>query len=404
MSEIKLTRNLKLSVLFFVVQAILDLFFATFFVSFIMHLSSNQILSVSTYKLFEYIATCVGFFAIAGWCKRRNPKVVFALKQVPQILLLVLILFLQERVVDYIVPLGMLYGVGRAMYFLPMHKIVDNDTNANNLARFTGVKNACVYLVKIVAPVILGFFIDTNSYTEMAYVMFTVTLLECVFIFMLKSPTHHNALPINYGAFLKCVSRFPIMRQFFFMKVLRGFSMGMLGTIITMYTVYMFHTNLNLGIFTTVFAICSVLASWAFGRLGHRRHHVTVMWTCVCMLLLAVSLVVYDTTPLTFLIYSFVYSTAVVLIECISYFSVFALSHSECISKDHKTEFFVLRDFALFIGRWMCLICLMYIGYFGGYSSLRWFLLLITLAIALYGILQIRISHYLRHRVHPDAQ
>ena len=398
MSGTKLSYNLKLAVVFFAIQAILDLFFATFFISFVMHLSSNQILSVSSYKLFEFFATCAGFFLIANWCKRKNIKYVFALKQIPQVLLLLSIMFLQERVVEYVVPLGLLYGAGRALYFLPMNTIVGINTTGDNLARFTGVKNAWIYAIRIIAPIVLGFLIDTNSYTQMAYAMLAITLLECVFIAMLRSNVSQDKLRIDYRGFVDCIKNQPIMRRFFFMKVLRGFSIGMLATIITMYTVYIFQTNLNLGILTTIFAICSVLVSWFFSRWIHCRYHTLCMWVSMILLLVAVLLIVYNTTPLTFLLYSFIYSTAVVLIECIGYFTVYSVSHSDCICGKYETEFFVLRDFALFLGRWLCLICLMYIGFFGGYESLRWFLLLVTLGIVAYGVLQINISCYLRNQ------
>lgn len=95
----KLSRDFKLLITFSALRNISDLFLGTFLVSFIMHLSASQIVSVSMYKLFEYAATCAGFFLFAQWCKRYNKVAVFALNLIPKIMLLVAIIMLGDGVV-----------------------------------------------------------------------------------------------------------------------------------------------------------------------------------------------------------------------------------------------------------------------------------------------------------------
>ena len=94
MSSQKLSRDLRLLLIFSALRNVTDLFLGTFLISFLMQNSLNEILSVSTYKLFEYAATCAGFFIFAHWCKRYNKVAVFALNQVPKIALLAAIILL----------------------------------------------------------------------------------------------------------------------------------------------------------------------------------------------------------------------------------------------------------------------------------------------------------------------
>ena len=111
-----------------------------------------------------------------------------------------------------------------------------------------------------------------------------------------------------------------------------------------------------------------------------------------------ISLFVWRTTPITFLVYNFVYSTAIVILDQLCCVNMYALSNSKCVTTNHKIEYFVFRDFALFIGRWIGYVGLMYIGVFGGYAWLRWYLVLITLSIMLAGWLTMRMLPYLKSR------
>lgn len=394
----KLSRDFKLLITFSALRNISDLFLGTFLVSFIMHLSASQIVSVSMYKLFEYAATCAGFFLFAQWCKRYNKVAVFALNLIPKIMLLVAIIMLGDRVVDWVIPLGLLYGIGAAMYHLPMNSMVGEKIASNMMNRYIGAKNTVIYIVKILTPVLLGIFIDTGSYVDMAYVMLGLTVVELGLCFGLSPSQHKTRRPIDFVGFFRCMMRFPVIRTMFRMEVLRGFGVGLLGTVITMYTVYMFHTDLNLGIFTTIFAIFSIITSWAFGRWGRRKLYPYMLVVAMIVVLAAMSIFVWNTTPATFLLYNFVYVTAIVLMDQISSVTILNLSKSKCVTANHRIEYFVFRDFALFLGRWVGFVGLMYIGVFGGYAWLRWYLVAITATILVAGAMAATMSRHIRGR------
>ena len=398
MTTPKLSRDLRLLIIFSALRNITDLFLGTFLVSFIMHLSSSEIIAVSTYRLFEYAATCAGFFIFAHWCKRYNKVSVFALNLIPKIILLLAIMLLGDRVVDFLIPLGLLYGIGAAMYHLPMNTMVGEKGTPAVMNRFIGVKNTVIYLTKIITPVVLGVFIDMGSYTNIAYVLFVLSIVELGLSFMLSPSRHRSRAPVDFGGFFRCMLRFPVIREMFAMEILRGFGVGLLNTVITMYTVYMFQTDLNLGIFTTIFAMFSIITSWAFGRWGRKKYYPYILTFSMLLTLTAISLFVYTTTPITFLFYNLIYATAMILMDQISSVSMFNLSHSRCITANHKVEYFVFRDFALFLGRWIGFTGLMYIGVFGGYAWLRWYLVVITLAILLASVAAWQLTHHIRGR------
>lgn len=394
-----LTRDLRLLISFAALRNVADLFFGTFFISYIMHLAANEIVAVSMYKLFEFAATMAGYILFANWCKRHSKVAVFGLNLIPKAALLIAIIALGDAVVDYIIPLGLLYGVGAAMYHLPMHTMVGEKVGAPAMTKFIGIKSAVIYAVKIAAPVILGLFISIGSYTEMACALLVLTGIEALLVFTLSPSRHRSRRPIDFLGFAKCMFRFPIIRKLMLIEILRGISTsGALGTVITMYTVYMFHTDLNLGIFTTIFSVCSIVSSYLFGRFARRRNFPHILMWCMLVSMGAIAWFLTDTTPMTFLVYNFIYATAMALMIQICDINVYNLSQSKCVSVNHKVEYFVFRDGALFVGRWIAFVALMYVGVFGDESWLRYYLLGLTAAVMAVGMISVRLSARIRAR------
>ena len=391
MSFSKMSRDLKLLIVFSGLRNITELFLGAFMVSFLMQVSTNQIISVSTYKLFEYVATTLVFFLFAGWCKRRDKVNVLRLSVLPKIVLLLSIILLGNGVAQHVLVLGLLYGFSAGMYYLPSNSMTGEKVPSNLMGYFMGTQNAVNYTAKIVFPVVLGYFIDTGSYVSVSYVLLGLSILELGLMMLLTPSRHRSKNPVDYGGFIRCAFRFPVIKKLFKMELMRGFGNGLLTSVITMYTIYMFKTDLKLGFFTTFFSLCSVFSTWCMGRFCHQRRYPIVVSVCMLLTMFGISLFVWHTTPITFLIYNFVYATAIVVMDQICKVNMFKLSKSKCVTNNHKTEFFVLRDFTLFIGRWVGCVGLMYLGVFGDYGWLRWYLVFITMTILLAGYMAIRI-------------
>ena len=158
-----------------------------------------------------------------------------------------------------------------------------------------------------------------------------------------------------------------------------------------MYTVYMFKTDLNLGILTTVFSLCSVATCWTLRYIHRNKTYRVALLACIATVFISMLMFVSKTTPVTFLLYNFIYATAIVFMDQVNNTSIYRLSKSRCVTHNTRIEYFVFRDFALFIGRWIGFTGLMYIGVFGGYDWLRWYLIVISIALITWGTFNMRL-------------
>ncbi|MCL1902760.1 MAG: hypothetical protein FWG18_04015, partial [Alphaproteobacteria bacterium] len=213
----------------------------------------------------------------------------------------------------------------------------------------------------------------------------------------MKPSMHKSKRKIEIAGFYNCMMRFPVIRKLFAIETIRGFSIsGSLGTVIVMYTVYMFKTDLNLGIFTTVFSIFAIITNFLFGRFGKKPAFTRLLFTSTIAALCSLALFVAYTSEVTFLVYNFIYVTAIGIMDLIAESNMYALAKSRCVTKNHKTEYFLFRESALGIGRFFAFAALAAVGIFWGYDGLRWYLGLLTIAIVLTGYLSIKINRYIK--------
>ncbi|MDR1826376.1 MAG: hypothetical protein LBQ49_01645 [Rickettsiales bacterium] len=373
-----------------------DLFLGTFFISFIMQNSFGEIAAVSVYNLFLYLALIGGFLLIAKWVKQRDKVAVFRLNIVPRALFLLAIIFMKESIVDYIVPLGILYGLFVALYWSPMHLMTGEKVRTDLMPKFVGYATLVKGVTKVAAPVLLGLFITVGSYTEMAWALLVISVLELAFTFFMKPSMHRSKARVDFAGFYNCMMRFPIIRRLFAIEILRGFSLSALGTVVVMYTVYMFRTDLNLGIFTTVFALVSIIKAYLFGRFAKRHMFKNLLlWSTLTGTIALLAFAAYSSQT-TFLAYNFINATAIGILDIIIETQMYNLSKSRCVTKDHKTEYFLFRETALAIGRLSGFAILMMVGIFGGYDWLCYYLGLLAAAMGLMGYMSMRINEHIK--------
>jgi len=393
----KFSWDIKLLLIFQSLHRISDLFCMTFLVSFLVQNSTHEILSVSLYNFFFYAVSILGFFAIADWVKRHNKVAIFRFHLIPKILLFSAIIFMSGSIVEHVVLLGTLYGLACAFFWLPIHLMIGEKVAPNIMPAYSGYSNALGGITKILTPVLLGIFITTSSYEQVAVVLLGLCVIEFGLSFFIKPSMHRSKKKLDIVGFFKCMMRFPIIRKLFWVEMLRGFSVsGALGAVIVMYTVYMFKTDLNLGIFTTIFSIFSVITSLLFGRFVTKKMFPGILFSSVLASTLTLGLFMFYTTPVTFLMYNFIYVTGISLLLHVSEVNMYNLSNSKCVTREHKTEYFVFREAALVTGRLVGFVALMYLAVFGGYEYLRYFLGLFTITIILLGYYSIKISNHLK--------
>jgi len=113
------------------------------FVNIFLWKESKNFVTVAQYNLMHYIFVPITFI-FGGWlAKRKNGIWSLRLGIVLFASFFGLILFLKDRVLEYIIPLGSLFGVSAGFYWLAFHVLSFDFTSTNNRDTFNGY-NGCI--------------------------------------------------------------------------------------------------------------------------------------------------------------------------------------------------------------------------------------------------------------------
>lgn len=136
----RLNKDERLLIIFSAFHGIAQVFLGTFVVSFLIRNSINEIVSVSLYDLFFYLAIMLSFVLMVDRCKRGNLKIVFASHIIVQIILILLIALLGANAANWVMVLGMLYGGQHALYTMSTQQMTIDKVSAKRMSFFLWVK------------------------------------------------------------------------------------------------------------------------------------------------------------------------------------------------------------------------------------------------------------------------
>jgi YQGE family putative transporter len=144
--------------------------------------------------LFNFISYVVWFpvFLLAGWvAKRFERKTSLWIGSVFQILFFVSILILGERSIDWIVWLGILFGIGSGFYWLAVNVLSVDLTRNENRDRYNGINGIVGSITQMIGPLLAGWIVTvmprTAGYSIIFALSFVLFLLSLCISFMLPN-------------------------------------------------------------------------------------------------------------------------------------------------------------------------------------------------------------------------
>jgi hypothetical protein len=358
-----------------------------------MQISSNEAVSLSIFNISFYTMIAAGFLMLADYVKRRDKMFVYRFSVITQIVLLLAIAYLKDGISPYIAILGAGYGLALAFRHCPLNIMTGEKINKRIMTPFVGYKAMIGGTVAVLTPVLLGLFITAGSYEHMAVAMCFFLGLEYILSFFISSK---NVSDQKFGlaCFLSKAKRSILIRRVYLVDFLAGFAKDPLGVVMTMYIVYLFGTNLNLGIITSIFAGITIFTNFLLGRFGQLKMFPNLLMVANVFIGAAAILFLGWTGAITFIIYQFVNATAVKFMSNVREINLNNASNSACVGKDSRAEFFVGREMALSFGRILGFLILFTIGFSGHMEFLKYYLVFLTAGVVLCGMISIKVCRH----------
>lgn len=386
----KLNRNSKTIIAINTIHSVIDLFVNTFLVAYFLNLTNNDIVPTCLFYIFNYSILGCTFFILGNRVKCGNKLLIYRMSFVANAVLLLSIIYLKHDITHFVWILGLISGIEKALFFAPQNLIISLETSKFTLLRFNGYREAFSSLAKMIMPFVLGWFISVDSFINTTIFILFLTFVEFVLSYNLKHLKMYHK-PFRAKALLILFFKHSKARASLIIDFFNGFIFSVLDVLVVLYIVYIFKTNMNLGILTSVFAIILTLTNFIFGKFCR---HMSACSLIVCGLLgLASSAYfVYDVSKFSFIVYNIVFNSAVQFIRLVITCLVFRVSQQKLIASSYRTEYLAVREIMLGCGRCLGFVLVIMTALTGNADMVKYFILLPSLMIVFLSYASAKLS------------
>ena len=332
----------------------------TFVNVYIWRLKQNFVL-IGIYNLFIHIFTPITFVLSGYLSKNRNGTIALRLGIIFHALFFFIILILQKKAANYVIPLGSFLGIAAGFYWLAFQVLTFDLTNDMNRDTFNSYHGMFGALSGMFAPLTAGFIINTQKNLTGYYIVFGISLAIFIIIIaistVLKTYKFEGKFKLGYIIKNSRTSWRSILTSNFFFGIRNGILMFLINLLIFIVV----QNELSIGKTTLIGAFISIVSFQIIEKIMKPDKRKIFLTTGTIMMLLAV-------TPILLKI-NFINIIIFIIIN--SFFTPFfnvpfhSASYNIIDKSGHpseRIEYIIFREIALNLGRILGILLFIYIA------------------------------------------
>lgn len=331
------------------------IFTGPFLVAFFIKSKIDNIYLYAFYNIVAYASAAIFSFIVSAYIKRRNKMFALRLGIVSNIIYLLLLLYLSNKIINYTWVIGLFYGLGLGSYYMPYNYLIANEIRDNKLKSWYGYKTAISNTLQVIIPLVVGFLLMKYNYSEVAILFVVIQLINLFLSFTFKVDSKKTT-KFSIKKYKEAIKNHGLERYFkvnHMIEFLTGFAISnsALGTLITLYVVKMFKTNSNLGIFTSIFMMINVILSYLFATRAKECKFGKYMFISGTLITISILLFMFKTNKFTLILYNLVYNVGAAMMVLIVQILNMKVAKYKVIKRNYQLEHLSVREFYLCLGR-----------------------------------------------------
>lgn len=373
-----------------ILKNIINIYFDTFFVLYFFNVANYEIIPLAKYYITMYFFVGLGFFLIRNEIKKKIILPYYRIGVAFQALYISAIMLLKENIINYIIPIGILKGFADGFYHYPKNILNATKVNNENRKSYSGIMNTVNQISAIVIPLILGISLTYISFVNLGKIFFILFIVIFIISFNLKDEEYTNE-KINLKEYLKIIKNNKDLKITIIEPLLSGltFQSGIMMMIISLSKIYIFKTNLNLGIVDSVCSILCLLSCIIFTKINKNKLN---KLTIISGIISFIGLVLFTINPnKTFLITNLItFNSFIAFITLISSYTLVNISNSTKEINEMKAEFYLVRDLMFSISRIFGYIILLIVCLILGKDKINYIMIIPAISILLETIILVK--------------
>lgn len=380
----KICKSAKLLMSSDLIYTLTSLFVKTFLVAYFLKVTNDSIIQISIYYIIMYTLSGIGKILI-GKVVKSNPQYrtkVLSMGIVLRAVFILFIVILKENIATYFPIVAILYGISEVFYWTS-HEVLYIDVTTNeNRKDYMSIKTILGKIINIIAPIILGSSIELYSFTKIAIYIFILSVIQIIISLQIKTDKNETLITNKYSikTFLEDLNNSQKIKINKYTKsaIAYGVIESSMQTLVVIITIMTFKTSFNLGILTSVFSICSMIAMYLYKNFYNRNNSKFVLYLCSSLIVIGVIGLVFDINKITLVIYNFVYTISICILGVI-YDTKKGDLVKECNIEEWKVEWVSYVVLFIHLGRISGYILMLIAGLFNNIIVFKILLILVTL-------------------------
>lgn len=389
MENEKINKNAKKLIASDVIYSITGLFIETFLIAYFLQITNESIIEISIFYIIIYTILGLGSLLV-GKIVKHKPNYNTKILSTGIILRAIFILFiflLKEGIAKYFSIVAVLYGISEIFYWVVHESIYIKVTTNENRKSYMTTKKIIGKITNIVAPIILGSSIELYSFTKIAVYIFILSLIQVIISLKIKiEDEDEKGEKFNIRKFIKNLNSIQKQKINKYTKasIAYGIISNCIHTLVVIITVITFKTSLNLGILTSAFAICSMIALYIHKKYYTNSNSKFVLYLYSVLMIIGVIGLIIDINKITLIIYNLFYTTSIAVLGTI-YDTKKADIVNECNIGQWNTEWIIVTELFIALGRVTGFILLLISGIFNQMIIFKVLLVIVTLFTPIYA-------------------
>lgn len=367
-------------------------YFSTFFVFYFFKVANYEIIPLAKYYITTYLFIGISFILVSKIIKNNYKVEIFRLGVAFKALYVALIMLLKEKIIDYVFIVAIIDGISQGLYAYPKNLLNAEKITNEDRQKYSGRINTVCQIISIVIPLLLGILLTYFDYVQVGKGFFVLFVIMYLVSFKLKDDKHYKR-KLEFNKLFKLIKTNKNLRYVLLKPFLSGLtiSSGVMYLIITLYKIYNFKTNLNLGLVTSICSFICLLGCVIF-RFIKKKNFNKVMIFSGILSFITILLFAFFPSKTSLIIFMFIDNMFITFITLISNMVVINYSNNEEIKKDLKPEFYCIIDVMFMISRVLGYTLLLLVCLFIGKECINYLLIVPAISLILESILIRNIS------------
>lgn len=365
-----------------VLKNIMKIFLGPFLTAYFIKVSIDSMIDISYYYIFSYFLLATLTVAIAGITNNKFKIGMFRVGVILNFLYIMSILILKEKIVDHLVFVSILYGISLATYYFPYNLFLSNKINNKDRTSHTVKAHILINAVGVITPIVLGSIISATNFHLTTIIMLFISLLQIILSFLIKDNMNYDFKEYNLLHAWNRIKNKKQIKNVLLVEFFIGMNIsGALSTLMTIIIFSSFKTDISLGVVNSITTIFVILTSKLYGKKYTGKDDKKLLLVCGIMPIITLLLLILMKSNVTIILYNLIYSVFTSIILLSRDIRLFNVTNSNNVNNEDRTEFLVIREFVLDMGRIVSYLTLLICGIFKSDLVLNITLVLLTLSI-----------------------